>query len=383
MKVLHWPGLYLDPERGNPFDCIFIKEHIKSVSKYCDNRIVFISASAPIDSRIFDFRRSLEDDILVDRFYFKNIKPLFVTNLIVRVVIFIYFIRLIFVEKYRPDIIHIHFHHAALIAIGFCKLFNISMIITEHWTAFVGFPIVSNKRFEKARKVFSFAKHILPVSKHLLIGIEKKVSLDLASKSTIINNSVDIEEFFYKDRILQENEKRILIVARLSEQKDLHTFFNALGLVKQKHPDTSVKVTIIGKGDVSQYKLVLSESNVKQDVVFLGERDKIFIADEMRKSDILCLSSIAENSPSVIGEALCTGLPVVSTDVGGVSELINEANGILVPPKEPEKLSSAIYEALYVKAFNRQKISQVACNHFSYQSIGKQIFDVYQKVRNK
>lgn len=255
------------------------------------------------------------------------------------------------------------------------------MVETEHWTAFVGFPEIPAIRFQKAKKVFQFASYVLPVSNHLLNGIEGKTGLDLSNKNRIINNAVDTKKFSFQPYTVQNEMKTILTVARLEEQKDLPNLFNAQGILKRR--GVTIQVLIIGKGDPLQYQLVISENGIEDNVIFLGEKEKHFITDEMRKANLLCLSSISENSPCVIGEALCSGLPVVSTNVGGIPELLDETNGILVPPKNPKKLAAAIYEALFQRNYDREAISRQAQAQFSYQAIGKQIFTVYQKITGR
>ena len=101
------------------------------------------------------------------------------------------------------------------------------------------------------------------------------------------------------------------------------------------------------------------------------------IAKKLQNSQLLILSSFIENSPCVIGEAHCCGLPVVATDVGGVKELIME--GAVVPPKSPELLAAKILEQLDKKV-DRAALSQKAQARFSYDAIGQQIFDVYKKI---
>lgn len=379
LKVLHWPSSYPDPKRGKPYDCIFIKEHIKSLAPYCENRVLYTSPDMPTSNKMFELKTTIEDGIKTDRIYFKTIRPLWITNIYVRVVLFYYLLRLIVVERYYPDIVHVHFHQAGLLAILFCRLFRIPMVETEHWTAFVGFPEISEQRFKKASKVFRYSRFVLPVSMHLMKGIEEKTGLDLSSKNRIINNSVDSKIFYYIGGGFSDGFKRILVVARLDEQKDFPNLFNAIGILKRKG-NSNIKVIIIGKGNAAQYDGVIEGNNIGMNVIFLGEKDKHFIADEMRKADILCLSSISENSPCVIGEALCTGLPVVSTNVGGIPELLDNSNGILVPPRDSEKLADALYQGLFERGFDQEVISKKAQAHFSYSAIGQQIFNAYQKV---
>jgi glycosyltransferase involved in cell wall biosynthesis len=66
----------------------------------------------------------------------------------------------------------------------------------------------------------------------------------------------------------------------------------------------------------------------------------------MQAADVFCLPSIREGCPNVILEALSCGRPVVATTVGGIPELIEPHNGVLVPPSEPAALADALDQAL-------------------------------------
>jgi glycosyltransferase involved in cell wall biosynthesis len=77
-------------------------------------------------------------------------------------------------------------------------------------------------------------------------------------------------------------------------------------------------------------------------IEFTGEIAYEEVAKAMQQADCLLLFSHIENSPCVIGEALCCGLPVIASRVGGIPELIDEQNGILVPAADETALLNAM-----------------------------------------
>ena len=84
--------------------------------------------------------------------------------------------------------------------------------------------------------------------------------------------------------------------------------------------------------------------------------------------------------PCVILEALCCGLPVIATKVGGVPEVVNHFNGILIASEDEIGLQRAILAmASGDDRFSREDISKSAQLKFSYHTIGKQISDLYDE----
>jgi glycosyltransferase involved in cell wall biosynthesis len=82
-------------------------------------------------------------------------------------------------------------------------------------------------------------------------------------------------------------------------------------------------------------------------VQFLGPQLAPQIAEQMRRADVLCMSSLNEGLPNVVIEAMASGLPVVATDVGGIHEVIDVPwKGTLVPSGDEAALASALDKTL-------------------------------------
>lgn len=376
MNILHWPSSYPDASNGQSYHAIFIEEHIKSINNFVKNRVIYISPEPCKSNRWHEKTTKIENQIKVTRFYFSDSLPLKFLNLYIRLQLFLFMLKLIFVEKFKPDIIHVHFFPAGEWAKIYAKMFQCKMVVTEHWTALIGYPIISSSRFIKAKQVYEFADALLPVSHHLLKGILSNTKADVMLKSTVIHNCVNTD-IFKLDPILTQRISRyhLVSVARMDEQKDIPTMLKAFKLIKSTHDEA--KLTIIGGGDKQPYLKMAEEIGIADAVDLIGIQTKSEIAAMMNKANLFVLSSISENSPCVIGEAQCCGLPVVATDVGGVKELIIE--GAVVPPKSPELLAQKVIEQLN-SPIDRHLLATKAQARFSYDAIGQQIFEVYQNV---
>ena len=373
MNVLHWPTAYPDPSRGMPYHCIFVEEHIKSLIPFCNNRVLFISPESTKRKKWVERCDSNEFGILITRFYFNRKLNLQFLNIYIRIILFFYFLELILLKKFKPNILHLHFFTSGVWALLFAKLFKCKVVVTEHWTALIGYPVISEDRLKVAKLIYEQADCTLPVSTHLKNGIEERTLANIANKCRVVHNSVDTEIFNVTNHKRDLNQ--LITVIRLDEQKDIPTMLKTFAIALVSKPD--LKLNIIGSGDSKPFIEIAESLQIKHTVEFLGPLPKTKIADLMNKSNLFILSSISENSPCVIGEAHCCCLPVVATDVGGVKELIME--GAVVPPKSPELLASKILEQLD-KNMDRGALSQKAQARFSYDAIGQQIFEEYQNV---
>ena len=80
----------------------------------------------------------------------------------------------------------------------------------------------------------------------------------------------------------------------------------------------------------------------------------------------------------MILEALCCGLPVISSRVGGIDEVIDASNGILVESENTGQLADAMQQVMdNTHNYDRRQISRAAMEKFSYETVGRQIADQY------
>lgn len=131
-----------------------------------------------------------------------------------------------------------------------------------------------------------------------------------------------------------EHDVVVGMVARVDPQKDHNAFFEALKLLLPKNPQ--LRVVLIGRGTQE----LPIPNMLGQFTRALGERRDV--PRLMRGLDLLVSSSAyGEGFPNVIGEAMASGVPCVATDVGDTA-LIIEDSGLVVPPRNPIALASAI-----------------------------------------
>jgi len=160
---------------------------------------------------------------------------------------------------------------------------------------------------------------------------------------TVIPNGVDLE-FFSPQEGSTVDKAVVTCVARLVSDKDHETLISAFQQVRRTHG--AAELWLVGDGPgygriLKQSAQLLPSGSVR---MFPGRKD---IRPLLRQSSLLVLNSIQEGLPNVVLEAMATGLPVVATDVGGISEaVIDGRTGLLVPRKDSSSLAAAIARLL-------------------------------------
>ncbi|MCW4008046.1 MAG: glycosyltransferase family 4 protein [Candidatus Bathyarchaeota archaeon] len=173
-----------------------------------------------------------------------------------------------------------------------------------------------------------------------------------ADKIRVIHNGVDTSKFRPADDKLKAKaelglstvDKAILSVGRLYARKGLFTLIESAALVTKKF--RNVKFIIAGKGLSNEMaKLVnyAEKLGVKENIVFTGYFPDKKLPRLYQAADIFAFSTFYENLPFAVLEALSTGLPVVTTRVGGIPEMIESGrNGFLVEPFNSRELAEKI-----------------------------------------
>ncbi|MBX7208285.1 MAG: glycosyltransferase [Verrucomicrobiaceae bacterium] len=192
---------------------------------------------------------------------------------------------------------------------------------------------------------------------------------DVAKLHTIYNG-VDVTVFRLRDRAearrqlgLPLDAKMFLFVGNFLEVKNPQLLVRAFARHCAASGGGSSLLIMAGKGPLSAEVAALAASlGVGAHVRLTGPLDSAQIASHMAAADLLCLSSRSEGFPNVILEALACGLPVLSTDVGGISELVTPELGMLVPEGDEPALSAAL-RACIDRAWDRGMIAATGARH--------------------
>lgn len=174
-----------------------------------------------------------------------------------------------------------------------------------------------------------------------------------------VYNGVDKSVFFLASKTQARNRlqleldtKYLLYVGNFYTVKNPQLLIDSFSIVLQAVNKMNVHLLLIGEGYLKE-KLVrmIEESRISEHVTFLGRKSSGEVANYMQSSDLLCIPSFNEGLPNVLLESLSCGLPVVSTDVGGISEVLFDSRcGTLVNSFDTKAYSEAILSRLSQEA---------------------------------
>jgi glycosyltransferase involved in cell wall biosynthesis len=220
---------------------------------------------------------------------------------------------------------------------------------------------------------------LLPVSRDLGLLMNKLVT---KKEFTVVENVANEKYFYYTDNIKPGAAFRFLHVSNMTYQKNAEGIIESFTAFHEKFQEA--ELVIVGSVPVEMKQLIEKTGLLDKNIFLKGEISYAGVAGEMQQANALVMFSRFENSPCSIIEALCCGLPVIATNVGGISELLDENNGLLIESLDKKALVTA-FEKMVINysVYNRKKIAEQATSRFSYPVIGKKLDEIYTIVSSE
>ncbi len=259
-----------------------------------------------------------------------------------------------------------YFKRYAKIVLSFLAPFNMIALVATMGTKV---PIVVADRNDPAKVPVNpfvrFGRDVLyGLADHVVVQTEanKAYFKRLQKKTTVIYNPVDLKE--YTGAALKtEKEKVIVTAGRLMPQKNQKMMVDAFEKIAKKFPE--YQLIIYGEGDYrSELEEYVVSKELDEKVLMPGSVTDLY--EKIKKASLFVLSSNYEGMPNALIEAMCMGLPVISTKVSGATDLIQHGkNGLLVEVGSEKELTDAIETMLSDETVRNKmaseavKISQV------------------------
>jgi len=253
------------------------------------------------------------------------------------------------IKNFEPDIIFVGKLHTNLSPLFLFSTKNFPVIIRIPALGAVTYPKQMSKR---PYRIITYIK------KYFIKTLENNYSdIVLAQsemmKKTLKNifdnkNIIKMYNPVFWEVLSEQHESsnqdfNVIYTGRLSYNKGLTYLIKSIKFVKEKH--SNIKLYIFGKGELEkEIEEMIYDLNIENKVFLKGFVNHSKLKSFYNKSDLTVLPSIIkENCPSTVIESMSQGTPVITTNIGGQSELVKDGyDGFLVDPKKPNQLAHKI-----------------------------------------
>jgi len=276
--------------------------------------------------------------------------------------------------KHPLDAMHAHFASSATrVANLVHHMIGLSYSITAHAKDIFHQDVNP----DSLRRKISEARFVVTVSQFNKNYLQKIMG-DTPSDIRCLYNGINLKRF-RPDPAIKRKSNLILAVGRLVEKKGFETLIHACHILKTW--DLNFRCEIIGKGNLYHpLKQLIIDLGLTEQVRLMGPRPQDGVRDAYRRASLFTLPCVIaqdgnrDGLPTVLLEAMACGLPVVSTHLTGVPEIVDHhKNGFLVPPSSPHALARSL-AILLTNPTQRQQMGQAA-----RQKVEKE-FDVRRNV---
>ena len=323
-------------------------------------------------------RFEIIDNIEIYRVGFLNIKGL---SLYFKY-LSLFFAALKLKKSFKFNIIHLfHVYDCGGAAYLLKKIQKIPLITTLiGWDTYDPIRKIPKRHMPFVRITMNVSDIVTASTRHLVSAAKKqgcKKEIKIITYGTGMHSKVSLKHINIKQKYNIINKKALLSVQRLHPRKGIQYLLRAIPEVIKTN--STIAFIIVGTGpEEGNLKRLTEKLGINNYVIFTG-----FISDDELPSyyasaDLFILPTLYEGFGLVYIDALCFGLPIVTTENGGSLDIVNKDNGILVPPKDPIKLGETIIEALN-KKWDSDKIKRGA-EKYRWEGIVEEYNRLYKKL---
>jgi glycosyltransferase involved in cell wall biosynthesis len=287
-----------------------------------------------------------------------------------------------------PDLVHAHAAHFAYASVraGYPTLYTIHGVMPKereiysgNWFDRLRYAILAyyeRRALRGVRGLVAVSPYVRQVYDGWLDGQEQLCWVG-------IDNPVPPSFLSLRDRT---EPGRILYIGSITEIKDILTLLRAMVRVRDARPETQLRIAgrVTSESYESRVHDFVAQHNLEDAVCFLGLLSRQEIVHEYERCAVLALSSLQENAPMVIIEAMAAAKPVVATRVGGVSHLVSEgATGFMVPAGDDEAMAGRLIQLLDDEELRQRlgrRAREVARERHALDQVAASYHALYQRV---
>jgi len=278
------------------------------------------------------------------------------------------------------DMVHLNVIFPAGILALYLKWFKHKhFIISEHWHGYHQ-PFCQKIRWPQKTLLKLCAKNattICPVTDNLGLAMQ---NFGLKGRYHKISNIVNTELFKLTEK--EDETFKIIHISSMDKVKNVPTILKVISKLQETVSDFNF--SLIGN-NATDFKPLTQSLKIKaKNITLINQIPQNILVKHLQQADVLVLFSTTENAPCVVLEAFACGVPVIATDVGGVSEHFPKGFGTLIPKDDSAALLDALISySKKTQKFDKKVMHQYIEQNFSPLAITKQFTEVYLSALKK
>lgn len=367
MKVVFLARWY--PHKYDPMFGLFVQRHAEAVAQYDQVTAIYVHPDVNAKTT-YDIERSEENGVDTIRVYYKK------SGKISSALRYFKSCRKALKLAGKPDLIHVHvLTRMGIVAYLQKRFHGTPYMITEHWSRYLPGNDFSGALRKMATKIVVRNATMVTTVSDILAKAMQSHGLKHPNYK-ILPNVVDVNLF---KPIPHHNvvPKIVHVSCFEDKSKNISGLLESLKILKDK--GLAYQAVLIGEGmDLEAMKQRATALDLNDRVRFTGLLQGQVLVDELATGDFFVLPSNYETGGIVLLEALACGLPVVATEVGALPEIVNESNGILVPPADTQALAEAMEQCCQCHGnYDPETLRAQVVEQYGMEKVGKLIHQLY------
>ncbi len=381
MKVLHLASWY--PNRTGKQDGDFIQRHIRVIAEAVPSYVIHIVKDSSLKKGVEKVVTASGGVTEVVVYYNPRSVGISVVDKLISYRVYQRLFKKEILEYVRvqgmPDLVHVHVAmRAGIGALWLKRRAGVPFLLTEHWS---GYYKQDPDNYFKRDTIFRYQTKRIIREAALVTAVSDHLSLRLSAifgiaTPAVIYNSVDTRYFFHNPS--PGSVFRFIHVSNMHPIKNVEGIFKVLANLKQIRSDW--KLTLVGVVD-AKFRQLADTLNISEQIDWVGEIAHEEVPAQLNGAHALLMFSHHENLSCVACEALCCGLPVITSGVGGMPEIVNHSNGILCRAGDEKQLLEILVEMMdQYDRFDRSAIAAGAAEKFREAGIRAQFLALYNSI---